>query len=265
MYPRTRAGAEKYQKKKRIVEIDLIIRHLQRFMQGSPGFDTHDLQILEFGSGFGFQISYLQRLGHVVASDVYVSEGMRKILNEVDFVQCSIAHAPFPDGHFDLLFSNHVIEHIRDLSGAFREMQRIGNPGCIYVFAVPTNVWLLLSLPARYYLKAKQLFKLIFQAGKDIEVSEHPDKPDLSDKPAIVRALDRLRPRGHGAIYNFSACYRAFKVDAWRSLFERNGFVVIEVHPLLLYAASEWPVVPATDRLNRFDICSSVLFLMQKQ
>jgi SAM-dependent methyltransferase len=264
MYPRTKTGAEKYRKKKRITEIGLIIKHIEQFIQSNK-FEPCGLQVLEFGSGPGFQTPYLQRLGHVTASDVYVSDGMRKILSEVDFLQCNITYAPFEGGCFDLVFSNHAIEHIRNLDDAFREMKRIGKPGCIYAFAMPTSVWLLLSLPARYYLKAQQLFKLIFQAGKGIEESDHPDKPDLSDKLAIVRALDRLRPRGHGAIYNFSACYRAFKIDAWRSLFERNGFVVIEVHPLLLYAASEWPVVPTTDRFNRFNICSSVLFLMQKE
>ena len=258
MYPRTQAGAEKCRKKKRITEIGLIIKHIERFIQSAASFETCDLQILEFGSGSGYQIPYLKGLGHVVASDIYVSHEIRGILDNVVFLQCSIINTPFADGHFDLIFSNHVIEHIQDLSGAFREMKRIGKPGCIYAFAVPTNIWLLLSLPARYYLKLRKLF------GKDAKKTEHPGKPDLSDKSAIIRGLDKLRPRGHGVIYNFSACYRAFKIDAWRSCFEQNGFVVRNVQPLLLYAASEWPIVPVTDRLNQFNICASVLFLMQK-
>lgn len=265
MYPRTKTGAEKYRKKKRIVEIGLIIKHIERFIQSDPAFETYDLQILEFGSGSGFQIPCLQRLGRIVASDIYTSDEIKRIPRDVVFLQCSIAYAPFKDGHFDLVFSNHVIEHIGDLSDASREMKRIGKPDCIYAFTVPTNIWLLLSLPAQYYLKSQQLFRLILKAGKDARETEHPNKPDLSNKPAIIRGLDRFRPRGQGVIYNFSDCYRAFKIDAWRRLFERHGFVVKEVHPILLYAASEWPIVPVTDALNRFNICSSVLFLMQKE
>jgi len=264
VYPRTRTGAEKYRKKKRIIEIGLIIKHVKRFIQSNPGFETHDLQILEFGCGSGFQILYLQRLGRVVASDIYVSDGIRKMRRDVVFLQCSIANPPFGDSPFDLIFSNHVIEHIKDLSAAFSEMKRVGKPGCIYAFAVPTNIWLLFSLPAQYYLKSQQFFRLIFRAGEEAKETEHLNKSDLSDKPAVIRGLDRLRPRGQGVIYNFSACYHAFKIDAWRSLFERNGFVVKEVHPLLLSAASEWPIMPVTDAFNRFNICSSVLFLMQK-
>jgi len=259
MYPRTKAGAEKYRRKKRIIEIDLIIKHLKQLIRSNPGFETHDLQILEFGSGPGFQIPYLQRLGHVVASDVYISDGAKEILQEIDLVQCSITDAPFEDGRFDLIFSNHVIEHIKGLSGACVEMRRIGRPDCIYAFAVPTNIWLLLSLPAQYYLKLQKLF------GKEAKKTELPATSDPSDKRTILRELDRLRPRGHGAIYDFLACYQAFKMDAWRILFERNGFAIQEVHPLLLYAASEWPIVPITDRFNQFNICSSVLFLMQKE
>lgn len=264
MYPRTKVGAEKHRKKKRITEIGLIIEHIKRFIQGNIGFETDDLQILEFGSGSGFQIPYLQRLGRVVASDIYVSDGIKRIPRDVVFLQCSITKTPFADGHFDLIFSNHVIEHIKDLSGALGEMKRIGKPDCIYAFAVPTSIWLLLSLPAQYYLKSQKLFRWLFQVGKKAKETEHPDKPDLSDEPAIIRGLDGLRPRGHGVIYSFSACYRAFRINAWRSLFERNCFVVKEMHPVLLYAASEWPIVPVTDAFNRLNICSSVLFLMQK-
>lgn len=261
MYPRTKAGAEKYRKKKRVIEIGLIIRHIEQFIHRNLRPEMYDLQILEFGSGSGFQAPYLQKLGYVAASDIHVSDGMRKILSEVNFLQCSITDAPFKDGHFDLIFSNHAIEHIEDLDSAFREMKRIGKPSCIYAFSIPTNIWLLLSLPAQYYLKVQKFLKLIFKIGKEDKEAERLHKPDRSDEPVIIRGF---RPRGHGVIYSYLACYRAFRIDTWRGLFERNGLVIKEVHPLLLYAASEWPIIPLTAAFNRFNICSSVLLLMQK-
>ena len=148
--------------------------------------------------------------------------GAEKHRKKKRVIESSIADTPFVDGCFDLIFSNHVIEQVEDLCSAFREMKRIGEPGCIYAFSVPTNIWLLLSLPARYYLKLRPFF------GKEAGRTEHPGKPNLADKPAIIRGLDKLRPRGHGVICNFSACYRAFKIAAWRSRFEQNDLGVFK-------------------------------------
>ncbi|MEJ2719838.1 MAG: methyltransferase domain-containing protein [bacterium] len=47
-----------------------------------------------------------------------------------------MTQAPFDDGQFDVVFSNHVIEHIDDVTGALREVRRIGAASCIYAFFV---------------------------------------------------------------------------------------------------------------------------------
>ena len=62
-------------------------------------------------------------------------------------MECGITKTPFDSGQFDVIFSNHVIEQVHDLKSAFRETQRIGTSSCIYAFSVPTNIWLLLSIP----------------------------------------------------------------------------------------------------------------------
>ena len=266
MYPRTKAGEEKYRHKKRIIEINLILDHITRFAQ-SVYSQPRDLQILEFGSGPGFQISYLEQLGRVVGSDIYISDGIYQKLPQIEFSQCSITDTPFEDAQFDLLFSNHVIEHIPDLPRAFAEMKRIGHKKTIYAFSIPTNIWLLLSLPAKYYLKVRKVFEYVSKTenGQPPQPINPSEQPTLAKKSIVPRALDKLTPKGHGEITDFAACYEAFKIDSWRKLFEEHGFIVKEIQPLLLYASSEWPIVPITGAFNRFNVCSSVLFLMHQR
>ena len=257
MYPRTKAGASLYREKKRNIEIARIMDHITNFLHANRGIGTTPLQILEFGSGPGYQTPYLRDLGNLIASDIFVSDGIRKFQPEILFFQFSILDAPIRDDYFDVVYSNHVIEHIENIGSAFQEMQRIGKPDCIYAFSVPTNIWLLLSLPAQFYNQMRRFM------GIDPSKNKSGENREKSDKPAVNRNLERYYPRGHGAKKEYWDCYQAFKLGSWRRLSEDNGFTIKGFHPLLLYAASEWPIVPLTDILNKLNICSSVLFILQ--
>jgi SAM-dependent methyltransferase len=46
---------------------------------------------------------------------------------------------PYPDCHFQGVFSSHCLEHSRDLGRTFSELRRIISPGGTLVFAVPRN------------------------------------------------------------------------------------------------------------------------------
>ena len=228
------------------MEIEIITETITSFLKRNSNFINKNTDILEFGSGDGFQIPYLRRIGNVVASDIYTSDGI-KSLPDIDFVECNITAAPFGDGRFDIIFSNHVIPHIEEnITNAFREMQRIGKPSCIFAFSVPTNIWLVLSVPAQYYNEV-----IIKVKGRSYETDSKFTK------------FLRIVLRGHGISSNFIECYRNFKIKNWRRLFSDNGFSVIEVKPLLLYGPSEWPIIPTSRSKTNF--CSSVLFLMNKK
>jgi len=76
--------------------------------------------------------------------------------------------------------------------------------------------------------------------------------------------LDKIKPHGHGRIRNFWKCYQAFKKDSWYKLFERHRFKLIAIQPLLLYAPSEWPIIPIIPVRGRYTPCSSILYLISK-
>ena len=179
----------------------------------------------------------------------------------VKFVQCSISSAPFRESQFDVVYSNHVIEHIADLPAAFKELRRIGKPDCLYAFSVPTNIWLLFSIPAHYYKVFRNLGRKMFSISGSQNVSTDGGR---LRKTYGSRFLSLLLPSGHGVIRSFPRCYRAFRISNWTRLFSENRFSIVLSMPLLLYGPSEWPVIPTTECFNRFRICSSILFLLKK-
>jgi SAM-dependent methyltransferase len=235
MLPRSSAQEIEHRTRKRLREIALIVERMTTYLGAGAGAP---IRILEFGSGNGFQLPQLATLGEVVGCDLQRSDAAARP-SAARFVQCNVAHAPFRDEEFDVVFSNHVIEHLDDRAGAFREIQRIGRRSCLYAFSVPTSTWLLLTIPAQYYNR----FRSATGAAR------------------LVRSLGA--PGGHGVSTSFRDCYRSFRIDSWRRLFTDHGFSVIETTPLLLYGPSEWPIVPTIR--SRGHLCSSVLFLMRKQ
>ena len=160
MWPRTETGEKKHRKRKRELEISLILETLPDFLKERSSDRRDEIKILEFGTGDGFQIPYLQKIGRVTVTDLYRSETLEK-LPTVSFHECSITDTPFQDGEFDLVFSNHVLEHIDNLNQAFEELKRIGAPDCLYAFALPTNLWLLFSIPAQYYRTVRMIWRKV--------------------------------------------------------------------------------------------------------
>lgn len=259
IFPKSKSGAKLHRKRKRELEMDLIIRAISDLISINLTMVNKNIRILEFGCGNGFQVPYLNKIGSVTASDVYTSDDVKE-MKGLDFHECSITNTPFRDGHFDVVFSNHVIEHIEDRDSAFREIKRIGAPDCIYAFSVPTNIWLLISIPSLYFNRLKSFCRALF-FGKKCDVSA----VNIGSNGKWKGTMCKLLPGVHGAYSDFVECYKSFIPKSWIRLFLKNGFSIIKVQPLLLYGPSEWPILPTTKKFNRFNICSSMLFLMKKQ
>jgi SAM-dependent methyltransferase len=268
----------RHRQEKRHREIDKIVATIVAFAN-SP-HESQTCKILEFGCGNGFQLPYLARLGKVFGTDIYTSNEILATSSPA-FCESDILMLPFANSTFDIIFSNHVVEHLPDPQGAFEELTRVATPDCLFVFSVPTNLWLTLALPAKYLGKAEHLITSIlgkfrgWPAG--IKRQPHHDKdatPDTNRRLAMEEKVRRtnnkrpndlltaLLPRGHGTYEKFGECFRAFRISKWTRFFKRRGFVIHAVVPLLLYGPSERPVVPTMSWPARFGLCSSVLFLM---
>jgi len=225
MIPKTKTGSTKHRKAKREREISLSFEVISDHLNNIRDRSGKELRILEIGSGLGSQLPALSKLGSVTASDIYVSEEMRKLVPDVKFIQCSMLDAPFHENQFDLIYSNHVLEHIEDIDSLFKELQRIGNDDCLYAFAVPTNIWLLLALPAHYLNKLRSFIgRLISKSQKNNPIKN----TFIGEESKGSGLLNFLIPNGHGVHTNYRECYNFFKIESWLVLFASNGFELVE-------------------------------------
>lgn len=233
MFPKSKSGEREHRGRKRYIEIGIIIKAISRVLKNNTNISNRKFNTLEFGSGDGFQLPYLKRLGRVIASDIYTSDGI-KILRGINFVECDITDTPFKNRQFDVIFSNHVIEHINDLKSTFRETQRIGKSSCIYAFSVPTNIWLLLSIPAQYLGKMQRIItktrKLLLKPTNSNKMitnknNHYPDRR-YQTHSNFTKYIRFIMPEGHGVNSNFLKCYRDFRIKRWKELFSENGFCI---------------------------------------
>jgi SAM-dependent methyltransferase len=245
----------KHRREKRIREVRIAMDVLRPLLLGKGR-----LSVLEFGSGSGVQADELCKLGDVVASDIDCSGfGSQK---GVDCVECNISSTPFESQKFDLVYSNHVVEHLDNAAAAYAEMRRLGKDGCVYAFSVPTNLWLVLTIPAQLWSKLRAVAAVLSGGGYKLISGVNATGSDRMQNVSSPRARSYRILKGHGVEARFLRCYESFKVEQWRRTFEGHGFKVVSVNPLLLYGPSEFPLLPTMAPLfGRY--ASSVLFVLK--
>ena len=217
----------KHRNKKRQIEIDKIISVIRNKINYSSDLKS-EKKILEFGCGNGFQIPYLQQVGQVFATDIYISDELKNLTDNA-FCVSDIKNLPYPENAFDVIFSNHVIEHLPNPDTAFQELKRVASEECLFVFSLPTNVWLLLSLPSKYLGKISALFQILKNRfnkynnqgvvlSADIEERQAREKmlgADSHEKEEKITLKKAVFPKGHGVHQKFCECYRAFRIKNW--------------------------------------------------
>jgi ubiquinone/menaquinone biosynthesis C-methylase UbiE len=83
-------------------------------------------------------------------------------------VRGDIGHLPFPPGHFDMIISRSVVEHLEDPPRVFREFARVLRPGGRVVVITP-NKYDYVSVIAAFtpYWLHRSLVSRIFQVPED--------------------------------------------------------------------------------------------------
>lgn len=96
------------------------------------------LSLLDIGTGNGEIAKYLSEYYNVVSVDVV---DQRVVQDGFKFVQVDGEELPFSDQSFDVVVSNHVIEHMANADKHLSETARVlKNDGIIYL-ATPNKLW----------------------------------------------------------------------------------------------------------------------------
>ena len=103
-------------------------------------------RLLEIGSGWGAFVAYGRREA-IAATGVEIDEPTaalaRDLLRANGLAVCPLVvgageSLPFPPGSFDVVFSNSVLEHVRDPARVLREAVRVLRPGGRLHFIIPS-------------------------------------------------------------------------------------------------------------------------------
>lgn len=101
--------------------------------------DLRDARVLDIGTGAGYIASALAKRARGVESvdivdDRIVADGYRQTI-------VADENLPFEDDAFDVVVSNHVIEHVHDQERHLREVRRVvKDTGTVYL-ATPNRLW----------------------------------------------------------------------------------------------------------------------------
>ena len=110
--------------------------------------DVKPLRFLDAGCGDGINLLGLAQIaGHLgIEPEIYGVDynylrvdRARKISGVHDAIQARLDELPFPDGFFDLVLCNHVLEHIPEDMPVVKDLRRVTALGGLLIVGVPNE------------------------------------------------------------------------------------------------------------------------------
>lgn len=112
------------------------------------GLPPPKINILDWGCGRGRSVYELRKLGYqAFGVDIDPAElrigraalGAAGFDEDLLFELDKTGRAPFPDGFFEIIFSEVVFEHVQDLTNAIAEIRRLTGPGGYGYHVIPAH------------------------------------------------------------------------------------------------------------------------------
>jgi ubiquinone/menaquinone biosynthesis C-methylase UbiE len=127
-----------------------------------------NIKILDIGCGTGKIINYFNKnTNKIYAVDVYNQIDKNIVIK--NFNQVSSAELPFEDNYFDIIISNHVVEHIQEQRLHMQEIYRCLNSKGICYYATPNKNFPIEphhKIPLIHYLRSSGFHKILRLLGK---------------------------------------------------------------------------------------------------
>ncbi len=238
---------------------------LRRVLAQAPGIRG---PLLEIGGGSGYQAQILSQ----TVSDVISVDVSRAARGGEHYPVCIYdgKSLPFPDGHFNTLYSSHTLEHVVDGEAFQRELRRVLAPDGTAIHVLPSSIWRLATLVAHYPAMIIFVCRRIRQyADHNRDAGREPTSGPSSRQNLIAVARTLIWPSRHGEVGNaFSELYYFSRIR-WRALFRRGGWRVDRAVALGLFytgygVGAGWMGMGARRVAASFLGSASTLYVMRR-
>ncbi|HZW18981.1 MAG TPA: class I SAM-dependent methyltransferase [Luteimonas sp.] len=197
-------------------------------------------RILELGAGDGWQAAELQRRGFsVTAIDAHAPPGGQR-------QHFAVAHydgysLPYPDNHFDAIYSSNVLEHVGDFERIQSELHRVLRPGGVALHCVPSSTWRLWTSLGHPFYVGRWAIKLL--SARKAPQSHHRHGKVLASTrkmSTVTLVKAALWPQRHGEHGSSLGELWLFSRWAWARRFHNSGWRVVAVQrSRLCYTGNE--------------------------
>ena len=204
-----------YLQRVREAELAVVTRRLR-----NEGFLRPGLALLEIGAGTGAQALELERLGFAVSAiDLPESEYAGARVRAV--ADYDGRHIPFPDSHFDVVFSSNVMEHIPHADEFQAEIRRVLKDDGLAIHVIPSASWRFWT-NLTYYPHA---LSLLWNTRRARAVAER--RRARSEGTARWKMiLSALFPPRHGERGNWFTEQWYFRRHHWSRLFGEGAWEI---------------------------------------
>ena len=228
-------------------------------------FPRGNIKILEVGGGDGYIAKRISELSYDITSvDVEPKNDIDSCFH-VD--KCDNDKLSFETETFDLVFTFHVIPHVKDKTIFFSELKRVVKKDGLLIHIVPTvwwslitNFWHYVLMPKNVWYKAKIKKKTLFDTAANKRKNNNVKKYGK-----LINYLF-LHPLGENPSFIHEFFY--FSDSYWRKLFKKNGFTIWQKgNCLYLYSGCsvfKMRFLELRKTLAKYSMASSRYYVMKK-
>jgi ubiquinone/menaquinone biosynthesis C-methylase UbiE len=139
---------------------ELKAKKIEAVLSNSLKKEIKGFRILDVGAGSGEIIDYFAKRNYVHCVDL---EDQR-VFKKAEFRKVDSAKLPFKKQSFDIVISNHVIEHLTNQNLHLMEINRVLSNGGVCYLATPNRNFLVephYKIPLIHYMPSKLFYKIL--------------------------------------------------------------------------------------------------------
>lgn len=224
------------------------------------------MHVLEIGGGTGYQANLIASLGVAVDSIDVASPQSAKSYFPVRIYDGRTL--PFADGSFDIVFSSNVLEHIPDLQKTLSEIHRVMKVNGLAIHILPTPTWRIWTSFSHYIHIAQRLWGMVGGHRRMATCGQAETQSKVLARGWWRMIKRALMDGPHGEYPSAISELWYFSRRRWLSLFNENGFEVVEDRPSRVFYTgySVFPSISINSRraLSRVIGSATRVFVFRK-